>query len=146
MSNRTLSLLVVLVVLSTGVLMFINYFNIHTGPLENKFLTHNNVKAVDVFNQNTPYPLSFDQQKKFIDIINLAVHTDFNEKQDVVKGPFNYEKVVIHQFEGPEIIATPYGFVNSQLLMVVPEWDPNGLIRETGPGELNTLFNDAVSP
>lgn len=145
MSNRTLSILVVLVIISTGVLMFMNLFDIHTGPLENRFLTHDNVKAVEVFSQNTPHPLNFEQQKKFVDIINQAVHTGFEERLDVIKGPFKYDKIVIYQFEGSEITATPYGFVNTQLLMTVPDWNPEGLIRETGPGELNKLFSDAVS-
>lgn len=145
MSNRTLSVLIVLVIISSAVLMFMNMFDIHTGPLENRFLTHDNVKAVEVYSQDTPHPLSFEQQRKFVDIINEAVHTNFEEKLDVVKGPFKYEKIVIIQFEGPEVTATPYGFVNTQLLMTIPEWNPDGLIRETGPGELNKIFSDAVS-
>lgn len=145
MSNRTLSLLVGLVVILTGILMVLNLFNIQTGPVTQPFLEANNVKAVEVISKGVAHPLTFDQQNRFIEIINLSVQTDYESDLKVKNGPFPYDKVLIHQFEGPKITVTPYGLVNTQLLMVIPEWSSEGLIRETGPGELNKLFTEAAA-
>ena len=145
MSNRILSLMIGLVVVLAGVLLMMNIFNIQTEPLSEHFLKADNVKAVEVVSKGTPHPLTFDQQNRFVEVINLAVPTGMENDLKVVKGPFDYEKIVIYQFEGPEITATPYGLVNTQLLMTIPEWNPDGLIRETGPGELNKLFSDIAN-
>ena len=145
MSNRTISVLLAIALLSLGGLLVVNIFNIQLGPAGERFLSPNNVRAVEVYRDNEPFPLSFEQQNQFIQVMNEAVKTDYEEDATVVKGPFSYQKVVIHQFEGPEITATPYGLVNTQLLLIVPHWSPDGLIRETGPGVLNELLSQAVS-
>jgi hypothetical protein len=145
MSNRTISFLLVIALLSLGGLLVINTFNIHFGSSEARFLSPNNVRAVEVFRGNKPHPLSFEQQNQFIQVMNEAVKTGYEEDETVVKGPFSYQKIVIHQFEGPEITATPYGLITTQLLMTAPHWNEEGLIRETGPGVLNELFTQAVS-
>lgn len=145
MSNRILSLMIGLVVVLAGVLLMMNIFNIQTEPLSEHYLKAANIKAVEVVSKGTPHPLTFDQQNRFVEVINQAVHTGMENDLKVVKSSFDYEKIVIYQFEGPEIIATPYGLVNTQLLMTIPEWNPDGLIRETGPGELNKLFSDVAN-
>ena len=145
MSNRILTLLIGLVVILAGVLMVLNIFNIKTEPLGHHFLDANNVKAVEVMSKGTAHPLTFDQQKRFVAIINEAVHTGFENDLKITKGPFSYDKIVIHQFEGPQVTATPYGLVTTQLLMTIPEWNPDGLIREMGPGELNKIFTEAAA-
>lgn len=145
MSNRMLTLLIGLVVILAGVLMVLNIFNIQTEPLGQRLLEANNVKAVEVMSKGTAHPLTFEQQNKFVTIINQAVKTGFEDEAKIKKEPFTYDEIVIHQFEGSKISATPYGLVNTQLLMKIPEWNPQGLIRETGPGELNKLFKEAAA-
>lgn len=145
MSNRVMSYLIVIVLISVVALLLLNLAGIQSGSLEKQFLKPNNVKSVEVFRKDTPYPMNLEQQTTFIKVINHAVATGDEDKLTVEKIPFDYDKIVIYRIEGAEITATPYGMVNTQLLLSVPAWNPDGLIRETGPGELNALFTKVVS-
>ncbi len=145
MSNRVIFYLTVIVLISAAALLFLNISGIQSGGLKKRFLNPNNVKAVEVFKNDTPYPMNLEQQAEFINVINHAVQTTEKNKLTIKKISFSYDKIVIHRIKGPPIIAKPYGLVNTQLLMSIPEWNPNGLIRETGPGELDTLFKKVVS-
>ncbi len=144
MNNRISTFLVLAVLFGMGFLLFQNYFTDEVAFTPPRFIARDNIQGVEVFKGDKPFQLTFEQQNAFANFINRAVHTGFEKDYNVKKGPFSYTKIVIHQIEGKPIEGTPYGMLGEQLLLQIPEWESKGLIRETGPGGLNQLLNDAV--
>lgn len=144
MNNRISSILVLVVLFGMGILLFQNYFTEKVEFTPVRFIARDKIKGVDVFKNSKPFQLNFEQQNTFARYINQAVHTGYEKDFDVKKGSFSYSKIIIQQIEGKPIEGTPYGMIGEQLLLHIPEWNPDGLIRETGPGGLNQLLNNAV--
>lgn len=146
MSNRTISILVVAVIIAMGLLFIINFTNLYWHITPEKYLSHHNIKGMEVVHDGKSYTLNFEQQNLAVDILNQAVTIGYETYFETKETQFPYDHLIIYKFDGSDVEITPVGFVNLQLLFKAPEWNPDGLMRETGPGRLNKLLSEALTP
>jgi hypothetical protein len=141
MSNRTLVVLTVLVILGMLVLFGLNVSDILTGqPPNQKYLKYNNVQGMAIGHNRVLYTLNFQQQNQVIEILNSAVPVD--EIKAGKRTPPNIDKLVIYPFPGkPEIVLTPVAYVDDALIFAAPDWVPNGYLMELSDGTLKELLS-----
>lgn len=92
------------------------------------------------------FTLNFDQQNQVTDIFNRSIKVGYESYFETKEVSFDYDKLIIYRIDQPDIEMAPVTFINQQLLFRLPEWNPDGLIRETGPGELHTLLSQTYDP
>ncbi|NGX42852.1 MAG: hypothetical protein K940chlam7_01140 [Chlamydiae bacterium] len=146
MSNRTISYLLLVVIVSMGALFALNFINIWRGTAQAKYLAPNEVKGMDIEHDDKLYTLNFSQQNQVLAILNQTIKVGYERYFEGEEADFEYTALVIYLFDGSSIKITPVGFINRQLLLRVPEWNPQGLIREIGPGDLHYLLSETYDP
>lgn len=146
MSNKTLS---ILLILSIGLIGILFLFNLSAGSGAkgpDKFVSPNGVQGVVIEHNGKEYTLNFQQQNAFINSINRAVSIPKTEEKNIRKVPFPYGTVTIFRFEKPPVKINPVGFINQQIILDIPEFNAQGLIRETGPGEIHPQLLQTYDP
>lgn len=140
MSNKSLNIFTVVIICCILVLLIVNYMPTTVKAVEDPFLTNNGVKGVEIFHDNLPYTLNFDQQNFLIDVLNRSERIgDELIKKDVTQIPFT--KIIVYQFEKPSVILTPVTLVEKNLIFAVPDWNPNGYIKENSGGDLLKMLS-----
>lgn len=140
MSNRTLVFLTTIVIVGMVVLFALNMTSLLTGqPPNQNYLKFNDVRGIAISNNQMLYTLNFQQQNQVIEILNAAVAINTIEGK---RNPPNIDKLVIYQFEGqPDIILTPIGYVEKNMIFGAPQWVPNGYLKEISEGALQQLLS-----
>ena len=146
MNSRTNTFLLTVVIVCIGIIFVLNFFGLYwdTGP--KRFLTPTDVRGMAVEHNGKLFTLNFDQQNHVVAVLNQAVKVGSEKYFEAEDVDFGYERLLIYRFEEPDLEMTPLAFINQQLLFRLPEWNPNGLIRETGPGELDYLLSQTYDP
>lgn len=141
MSNRTLVVFTVLMIVGMLVLFGLNVSDILTGqPPNQTYLKYNDVQGIAVSNNQLLYTLNFQEQNQVIEILNAAV--PINEIKAGKRMPANIEKIVIYPFTGKtEIVLTPIAYVDNNLIFVAPDWVPHGYLMELSDGTLKNLIS-----
>lgn len=146
MSNKTLSILLVLSIALMGVLFIFNLSVGSGAKSPDKYLSLNGVEGIVIEHNGKEYTLNFRQQNALITYINRAVSISKAEEGSIRKVNFPYGVVTVFRFGKPAVKITPVGFINQQIILDAPEFNPNGLIRETGPGEIHPLLLGTYDP
>lgn len=141
MSNKTLSILLIAVIASIGLLFAINLSNIYGEKTPQKFLLLNDISGMAVMHKQKQYTLNFEQQNNVANILNRSVKIDSSLASNQAHTIFEFDYLIIFRFDKKEIKIRPIGFVNQQMLFEAPELYSEGLLRETGPGELKPLLS-----
>lgn len=140
MSNKTLSILLVLSISLMGVLFLLNLSNGFGAPHSEKFFSLNGVQGVSIDHKGKEYTFNFQQQNTLLRLLNQSVSIPKEEAQTVNKVSLPYGSLTIFRFGKPPIKITPVGFINQQMILDAPELNPSGWIREIGPGDLDPLM------
>jgi hypothetical protein len=140
MSNKTLAFLIITVLIAMGLLIALNMLGTFNISSTEKYVSRNHVRGMAVEHKGNLYTLNFEQQNTIIDILNrsIKIGPEGYLMGDIVK--FDYTALIIYLFDKPEIKIIPVTFENNQLIFQAPGINPNGLLRETGPGELHPLL------
>lgn len=146
MSNRTLTFLLAVVIVGMCALILLNMTGLYWNVPSEKFLSHNNVKGMDIVHSEKHYPLNFKQQNQVINILNRSVKIGHEAYFEGEEGDIEWDHLTIYQFEGPTLEVKPVAFLDRQLLFRVAQWNPEGLLRETGPGNLHPLLSQTYDP
>lgn len=142
MSNRTLQLLIFLSIAAVVFLLALNllpHFANDAGTLK---VSPQGIKGSSVVFNGKTYTLNYEQQSALIEGINAAIPVatkdiDFKPMPDM--GQFE-----IYYFnDKPTLILRPIGTSGKNLVFKIPEWNPNGLIKDVTDGKLLNLLNDS---
>lgn len=143
MSNQTTGLLVALLILAVGALFFLQYSGTSWETPREKYLMPNDVKGMAVEHEGKLFTLSFQQQQQAVNILNRSVKIGSKLPGNGKPMQFGYDRLIIYMFKGKDIEIQPVTLVNQQLIFRVDAWNPEGLMRETGPGELQPLLMES---
>lgn len=138
-----------LVLVAMGILFFLNYRNIFKGlplfEMSQRYLKSNEVRGIAVKHNQVLYTLNFPQQNQVIEILNTSVKTQ-QIKPGKHKRP-HLEQIVIYQFDGkPDLILTPLGFIDNELVYTMPSWNQGGYMMEVSNGALQKLLSQTYDP
>lgn len=146
MSNRATGVMLFLVFIAFGLLVMINTPGIFRGATKDQILTRSSVLGMATLHEGKLYTLNFEQQNQVLDILNRSLKIDSDRYLSGKHPKFGYDKLIIYLFDGKEISITPIAFENQQLIFQSPALNSKGLLRETGPGELNPLLTKTFPP
>jgi len=143
MSNRTTVFLLTIVIAAIALLFVLNTAGMYVKTAPDKFISPNDVRGMAVVHNGKQYTLSFEQQNKVVSILNRCVKIGLEGYLIGEDDAFDYEQLVIFRFNENDVKIKPVTFANQQLIFQAPEFNSKGLLRETGPGELNLLLTEA---
>lgn len=147
MNNRSTTWMIVGVILSIVVLLSFNTW-VHYQPevaTGGQFLSRNQVRGIEVVHKEKPFTLNFEQQNAFIDYINSTELVN-KSMAAAIQTPADIEKIIIYLFDAPEITLTTVGYLNSNLLLSVPKWNPEMLLLDRSQGSFKTLISETYDP
>lgn len=142
MDNRTTTIMMVFVLLGIGLLFLVNLTPIFQTPVKEKYLARDLVNGVEVVHNNLPYTLNFEQQNGLITLLNAAETI----KAGVPTSTLNFEKIIIYQFNAPNIEVYPIAYVGEDLVFSVPTWDKVNFLKDSSHGELKKLISQTYDP
>jgi hypothetical protein len=139
---KTPALLITLVIAAMAILVILNFIPFLFEPAQEKFISLNNIRGMAVEYQGEQYTLNFEQQKRVAVILNRSTKIGLEGYLTGEEVSFDYSLLTIFPFQGKVIRITPVGFANQQLIFQSKELNPEGLLRETGPGEMHPLLSE----
>ena len=145
MSNKTLTYLLGAVLSGMMVIFFSNVATFFYEPTSEKYLDYNFVRGMAVEHKGKKYTLNFEQQNQVTQQLNQAIHVRRQNFEQNSVTP-NFERIIIYLFDEPDLVISPIGFVNNQLIFEAADWNPDGYLRETGPGVLKSLLSTTYDP
>lgn len=146
MSNRATGVMLFLVFTAIALLVIINTPGIFGSGPKDQILSRSSVLGMATLHGGKLYTLNFEQQNQVLDILNRSLKIATGRYLNSKQPKFGYDKLIIYLFDGKEISIVPITFENQQLIFQSPALNPNGLLRETGPGELNPLLMKTYPP
>lgn len=161
MNTRTTAIMTVAVLAGFAVILLMNTVSFF-GVEAYKYLSPNMIRGIAVQHNELLYTLNFDQQNRFIGIINRSIpitQAMLEKRKASGQADQEIQRVIIYQFNAPDLEVKPVAYVNklnsapgqddrSPLAMAftVQELAPSGLLEETTPGELKQLFSETYDP
>jgi hypothetical protein len=140
MSNRVVTYMTAFVIIAIMILFAINSFPLFQTAGKEPFLIRDIVKGIELIHEGKPYTLNFEQQNGLVTLINLAEPIQ-DPKDNPKKTPLDFEKIIIYQFNKPNIELNPIGYVNDELVFSAPSWDKDHLLKDKSHGELKQLLS-----
>lgn len=110
-----------------------------------KYLSFNGVRGMAIIHKNKPYTLNFDQQNSMIEMLNLSIPLQ-KLPANQAKTPVNFEKIIIYQFDTPDLVLKPKEYLNDELIFSVPEWNSKLSMKDTSQGKLKKLLEQTFDP
>lgn len=140
-SNRVVFYMTLLVLIGMGILFFLNLNQMREGTTgSGTYLKYNDVRGIAIKHKDLLYTLNFDQQNRIIDILNQSIQI-----QKIPAGQRqapDFQQLIIYRFEDqPDLIITPTTYLNNELVYSMPQWNPNGYMKEVSVGELRKLIS-----
>lgn len=144
MSNRFVNFLTLFILIALLGMAALNVFRLFYHPPAENYLSHNDVRGVAVEYKNLLYTLNFEQQNHLIDRINHSLQIPKETAGINKKLPFT--RLIIYRFEKPDLIITPIGYREDNLVYYVPEWHSQGYLEDMSSGKLKNLIENSYDP
>lgn len=145
MNNRTLTFLTVLVLVGIGAILLLNIASLFKKPENEKHISLNDVRGVEIQYKKKLYPLSLEQQVQAIQILNDSLPVSFKTGQRNLATP-NFEQIIIYQMNKPDVVVTPVGYDQEDLVFRAPSWNEQALLKEFSDGNLKKIIQSAIEP
>lgn len=142
MSNKTTTILLAIVIASMAMLFVFNISGLYVKTEPEKFISRNQISGMAVEHNGKQYTLNFEQQNQVVSILNRSIKVGLEGYLTGDEASFDYDYLIIFRFNEGEIKIKPVSFANRQLIFQAPEFNPDGLLREIGPGKLNRLLSE----
>jgi hypothetical protein len=143
-NNQVMFYLSAVALAAIGFILVFNMSEIFSGPINETYLSFNDVEGMAIVHHGLPYTLNFKQQTQTIEYLNRALPVG---KSDIGDGePLNFSKLVIYRFNKPALDAVLIGYENNNLIFSVPEWNPNGYIKDVSVGDFKNLLAQTYDP
>ena len=143
MSNRTLLILTVIVIIGMGVILALNVMPVFFQDAPPKYLTPGEIQGSAAQAGNAFYTLNFEQQNALIDAINASskVETAQEGRKDT---SFAIEKIDLYFFTGKTLSLKLSTTTDNELLFSADEPPMEGIFKENTKGALKKLLNQAI--
>lgn len=146
MSPRTITALIVLFFVATGVLFFLNFMEIYAVKADEKYIAFNDIRGMAIFHSDKPYTLNFEQQTESVRYLNEAKTVDKMEISPNT-SPLNISRIVIYRFgKQMDIDITPIAYLNDELVFSAPLWEKEKYLKENSRGKLKKLLSQTYDP
>lgn len=146
MSNRTVTILVVLFIISMGVLFLVNIMEIFAVKAEEKYIRFNDIRGSAVYYANKPYVLNFEQQTESVRYLNEAIPV---EKVEVNTNlpPLPISRIVIYRYgKQLDVEIIPVMYHHDELVFSAPFWEKDYYLKENSRGKLKKLLSQTYDP
>ena len=147
MKNSTVIAMTALVLVAIGALLFMNlapYASFKEAP-SSSLVSNSEIRGIAVVHRGVPFTLNFDEQKVAVDSVMRAVtvkKADYPE----VKGPFDFDKIIIYRFNAPEIELFPIQFPEQNLVFSMPPINKDKYYMELSGGEFKRMISQSFDP
>lgn len=143
MQNSSVILLTSLALVAIGTLLMLNLGpHLSTFPTTTPGMGNIHIKAIDLYKKGLFFPLNAEQQKIVAEAIT---HAEPVKKSDYpeAKGPLNFEKLIIHRYDGPDIEIHPLQYKDSNLVFSTQGLSKDGDFIEFSAGALQKTLDSA---
>lgn len=103
------------------------------------------VRGSAVIHKQIPYTLNFEQQNLVKDAL-LKSQKVKKEDYPEIKGPFDFDKIVIYRFNAPDVAITPIQYKDNNLVFFSPELSKDSYLLELSGGALKTMIQSSFDP
>ena len=143
MNNRLLLYLTLVVIGCMGIVLIMNFSRIFVERQNQKYLNYNDVRGIALEHNSLLYTLNFEQQNNLIYYFNQALPTTKNNPNQASSSKsLDFSKLIIYRFNSPDLIAIPIAYdAYDNLLFSIPEWNPEGYMRDFSQGSLKYLIS-----
>lgn len=141
MSSKTLTILIIFVLLAMGTIFILNIRPLLLAHSAEKYVKLNDIRGMAVVHQGLEYTLNFTQQNEVAFLLNGSVPvSETVQASKFQRTPF--EQIRIFLFNSPNIEITPIGFDGNNLVFSSPTWSSSSYLKDVSNGALkNVLIN-----
>lgn len=136
MHQRTFLGALIVVVICVAILLVSNLTVIFSGNDKIPMIPREDVKGVAIEYKKNLYTLSFDQQNRFLELVNYSSKAKESDKK-LVQQKVDFQKLLVYRFKNPTLEITPIAYVNDQLLFILS----GNVYKEENPGQLKALLS-----
>lgn len=138
MQNKTFFYSAIVGVIILSILLVRSLLDVYGDAGPQRYVHQNDVRGVEVTYTGETYTMSFEQQKEFIELLNVAVVVS---KLSGERAPFTgLEKIIIFGFDTPEIELTPVDVSDENIFFRAPSIAPEGYLMDISAGEMKSLL------
>lgn len=140
MTNNTMIFLTSLALVAMGALLVLNLAPNIASRVTVQAIPPLMVRSISVIQKGVPYTMNAEQQKITTSAIQRAEEV---KKADYpqVKGPFNFEKLVIQRFNSGDLEIFPIQYKENELVFSAPTLSQEVYYIELSGGALQKVLN-----
>lgn len=139
MSSRLTGFLTIAVLVAMSAIFILNLYPLFFISPQEKILSYNGVRGIAIEHQGTLYTLNFEQQNRVIEAINRSLF--ISDDSGLKKEGIGFSKLIIYRFNAPDMILTPLGYQNNNLVYSIPEWNRKGYLLDISEGAFKELLS-----
>lgn len=139
MNNTSLIIMTSCALIAIGALLTLNLAPKIASQVSITAIPPLQAKTAMVYEKGIPYTLNYDQLRILTNTIQKAESVDKKDYPEV-KGPFNFEKIVITRFNGPDLEIIPIQYKETNLVFSVPALDKDTYYIELSGGALQSML------
>ncbi|MCE5318264.1 MAG: hypothetical protein LLG04_13005 [Parachlamydia sp.] len=134
-----------MVLIGMGIILMLNFTRLVTQQKNERYLSYNGVRGMALEHGKQLWTLSFEQQNKAIEQINLCLSIGKSMRHQEGK-PIEFGRIVIYRFNAPDIYLTPIAYDGDNLIFESKEWNPDGYLLDVSGGAFDTLLRSTYDP
>ncbi len=140
MNNNTMIFLTSLALVAMGALLVLNLAPNIASRVTVQPIPPLMVRSISVIQKGVPYTLNAEQQRT---VGNAIQHAEEVKKSDypTVKGPFNFDRIVIQRFNSGDLEILPIQFKENELVFSAPALSQDVYYIELSGGALQKVVN-----
>lgn len=137
--------LTLLVLIGIGIILMLNFTRLITQQKNERYLSYNGVRGMALEHDKQLWTLSFEQQNKAIEQINLCLSIGKNARHQEGKS-LEFGRLVIYRFKAPDLYLTPIAYDGDNLIFESKELNPDGYLLDVSSGSFDTLLRSTYDP
>ena len=141
MSQRSLFILILLVLAGMATILIININSLFSSSRHETYLSYNDVKGMEIEHNRLFYTLNFDQQNQVITAINRAV--PIGSAGIKLDPNLNFARLIIYRFNAPNLVLMPIRYVKDELIYRIPRLKEDGYFKDISQGSLKKLISES---
>lgn len=153
MKNSTIISMTALVVLAMLTLLALNFHPISfsrvttadTTPNTAEWISNGEIRGMAVIHKGIPFTLNFDEQQIAQDAIMRAVSVKTSDYPQI-KGPFDFDKLIIYRFHAPDVELIPIQFSDLNLVFSMPMLNRDKYYMELSGGSFKDMISKSFDP
>lgn len=140
MNNNTMIFLTSLALVAIGALMVLNLAPNIASRVTIQAVPPLMVRSISVVQKGVPYTMNAEQQKIAANAIQRAEEVKKSDYPEV-KGPFNFEKIIVQRFNSGDLEILPIQYKENELVFSAPSLSKDVYYIELSGGALQKVLN-----